>query len=225
MFVAAMLDALPHLSGQVFADLAAVLPADCGEPILDAGTSSSIAVTRFMLRTSSAKQHSTHSHTHHHGDGHEHFHEHAHHHGHNAERIEHFPDLVARVRKAAIPSATANVAVAILTRLAEAESRMHRVPLEDVHFHELADWDSLMDVVAAASIIASLGNVIWSVSDLPRGHGLVRTAHGLLFYPYPQRHHPGLPANLSRSVTEPGPATFPGFPTSCASWFSRKQPQ
>ncbi len=80
---------------------------------------------------------------------------------------------------------TAQQAIGILRRLAESESRLHRVAVEDVHFHELGDWDSLMDVVAAGSIAAALAPCAWSVSDLPRGHGLVKTQHGLLPVPAP----------------------------------------
>ena len=42
-----------------------------------------------------------------------------------------------------------------------------------------------MDVVAAGSIAAALPEARWAVSDLPRGRGLVRTAHGLLPVPAP----------------------------------------
>ena len=53
-----------------------------------------------------------------------------------------------------------------------------------MHFHEIGDWDSLMDVVASGSIIAAL-DATWSVSDLPLGGGRVRTAHGMLPVPAP----------------------------------------
>src|SRR6185295_18890158 len=80
---------------------------------------------------------------------------------------------------------TAEQAVAILTHIAQAEARIHDVPVERVHFHEIADWDSLMDVVAAGSIAAALPGAVWSVSELPRGAGLVRTQHGMLPVPAP----------------------------------------
>ncbi len=53
-----------------------------------------------------------------------------------------------------------------------------------MHFHEIGDWDSLMDVVASGSIIAAL-DATWSASDLPLGGGRVRTAHGMLPVPAP----------------------------------------
>ena len=59
------------------------------------------------------------------------------------------------------------------------------MPVDEVHFHEIGDWDSLMDVMAAGSIAAALEGARWSVSALPRGGGLVRTRHGLLPVPAP----------------------------------------
>lgn len=206
MFVAALLDALPALRARVFADLAAVLPPACGEARLSEGTSGGIAVRRFALVDpgEAAPAHS-HDHGHPHHEHHEH-HEHEHHdhpdhhdhahpdqggheHFHAAPAMQappvRFPEIVQRIESAALHPGTAAQAVAILRRLAEAESRMHGVPIEAVHFHEIADWDSLMDVVAAGSIAAALAPCRWSVSALPRGAGLVRTRHGLLPVPAP----------------------------------------
>lgn len=96
-----------------------------------------------------------------------------------------FADMRARIRAAALSPGTAEAAIAILTVLAEAEARMHRMPVEAVHFHEIGDWDSLMDVVAAGSLAAALPGATWSLSPLPLGGGMVKTAHGLLPVPAP----------------------------------------
>lgn len=170
MFVAAMLDALPDLRPRVFADLAAALPAGCGQPTLSEGLSGGVAACRFTLAAPDGKTQAS-----------GHHHDHDHHHDHAVR----FPEIVGLISSARLHLGTADRAIAILCRLAEAESRMHRVPVEEVHFHEIADWDSLMDVVAAGSIAAALTQYAWSVSDLPRGDGLVRTRHGLLPVPAP----------------------------------------
>jgi hypothetical protein len=180
MFVAALLDALPDLRQRIFADLAAAMPADCGQPTLSEGLSGGIAVRRFALVESAAAAH-THSHGHHDHDHDDEPGDHAHH----DDNPVHFPDIVRRISAADLHPGTAEQAIAILRRLAEAESRMHGVAIEAVHFHEIADWDSLMDIVAAGSIAAALAQCRWSVSDLPRGDGLVRTRHGLLPVPAP----------------------------------------
>jgi uncharacterized protein (TIGR00299 family) protein len=175
MFVAALLDALPALRDRVLADVVAVLPPACGAARLENGTSGGLAVLRFGLQPPAEPDH----HHHHHDDHHPH-----HHHHHHAEATR-FVDLSRRIAAAPLSAGTAERAVAILTTLAAAESRVHGVAIDEVHFHEIADWDSLMDVVAAGSIAAALSGATWSVSDLPRGGGLVKTQHGLLPVPAP----------------------------------------
>jgi pyridinium-3,5-bisthiocarboxylic acid mononucleotide nickel chelatase len=157
MFVAAMLDAFPDLKTPVLADARAVLPANVGEPALDEGMSGGVRVLRFGLKGGGALRPKSGS----------------------------FREHVARVRAAGLGSGVAAEAEALLTILAEAEAKIHGVPVEEVHFHELADWDSLLDVVAAGSIIAHLEGAQWSVSPLPRGSGVVKTAHGMLPVPAP----------------------------------------
>ena len=172
MFTAALLDALPALRPRVFEDLAVVLPDDVGRPELSEGLSGAMAVRRFgLVGAVAAATDATAVHSGHHG------HDHAH--------GTRFVDLAARIEAAPLHPGTAAQSVAILRRLAEAESRMHRVPVDQVHFHEVGDWDSLLDVVAAGSIAAALAGWTWSVSELPRGGGLVRTRHGLLPVPAP----------------------------------------
>jgi hypothetical protein len=97
----------------------------------------------------------------------------------------HYPDLVRRIEGAKLHEGTAREALAILAQLARTEARLHGVAVEAVHFHEVGDWDSLMDVVAAGSIAAALAPCTWSVSALPRGDGFVRTHHGVLPVPAP----------------------------------------
>jgi uncharacterized protein (TIGR00299 family) protein len=168
MFVAAMLDAFPDLKPRVLADAAAVLPPDAGRPELVEGQSGGIRVLRFGLAGDGghAPAVAPHDHDHHPDDT-------------------GFPALVARINSARLSPGTAAEAVALLTVLAEAEAKIHGVPVAEVHFHELADWDSLLDVVAAGSIAATLRGAEWTVSALPRGGGLVKTAHGLLPVPAP----------------------------------------
>jgi uncharacterized protein (TIGR00299 family) protein len=90
-----------------------------------------------------------------------------------------------RLRASALDEPVRERAIAILTLLAEAEGRIHGVPVESVHFHELADWDSIADVVAAAWLIEALGRPSWSIACLPLGSGRVRAAHGSLPIPAP----------------------------------------
>jgi len=161
MFAAAMVDALPDLRARVLADAAAVLPPGTGTPVFTSGTSAGLHCLRFGLSAPA-------------GDHHHH------HHAHSG-----FRDMVARIEAAPLSPGTAAHATAILRHLAEVEAAIHHVPVDEVHFHEIGDWDSLMDVTAAGSVAAALEGARWSVSALPRGDGLVRTRHGLLPVPAP----------------------------------------
>ena len=158
MFVAAMLDALPDLRSRVLADAAAVLPRGIGEPRLEEASSGGIRAFRFGLAAEGSV-------------------------GSSKETT--FAALVARIGAAKLTEGTAVQAMAVLRILAEAEAKIHRVAIDHVHFHEIADWDSLLDVVAAGSIASALGGARWSVSSLPRGGGIVRTGHGALPAPAP----------------------------------------
>ena len=161
MFVAALLDAFPDLRSRVLADARAVLPAGY-EGQLRETRSGILRGLGFGL----AGETPGHGDDDHHGAG-------------------GFLNMVGRIRTAALADGSAEQAVAILTLIAGVEATIHQVPIEEVHFHEIADWDSLLDVVAAGSIAAALPAARWTVSPLPRGGGLVKTQHGLLPVPAP----------------------------------------
>lgn len=185
MFIAALLDALPDLKDHVLSEIAAVVPAESAKAGLERGKSGGMAVLRFKVAVvgkagahPGAGHHPhDHVHDHHHGQPH-HDHEHAH-------PAEDFRSIVGRLERADLATETRRHALGILTRIAEAESRMHAVPLDKVHFHELADWDSVADVVGAGAILGALGETSWSIGPLPLGGGLVKTAHGRLPVPAP----------------------------------------
>jgi len=77
-------------------------------------------------------------------------------------------------------------ALEILKILAEAESKVHNVDVENVHFHEVGNYDTIADIVGAAYIINKLNlknNCLYKPINV--GNGFVRTEHGLLPVPAP----------------------------------------
>ncbi|MEK0085828.1 LarC family nickel insertion protein [Benzoatithermus flavus] len=157
MFVAAMLDALPELTAPVMAELDRILPVALPRPRLETGTSGGIRVRRLRWEKDQGAAVPTGA----------------------------WPDLARLIGAVGLAPATVRHALAILEVIAAAEAEVHGVPLEEVHFHELADWDSVLDVVAAGSIVGRLEGAVWSVSDLPLGSGTVATRHGRLPVPAP----------------------------------------
>jgi uncharacterized protein (TIGR00299 family) protein len=75
-------------------------------------------------------------------------------------------------------------AVRTFERLAEAEASVHRMPKDEVHFHEVGAVDAIIDIVGAAAAIEHLGAEM-VCSPLPMGRGHVKAAHGVLPLPPP----------------------------------------
>lgn len=97
----------------------------------------------------------------------------------------HYQDIRQRLLDSSLPAPVTEVAIGIFDLLAQAEAQVHNVPIERVHFHEVADWDSIADIVSAASLIHHCAVQSWSCSSLPIGGGLVKTEHGQLPVPAP----------------------------------------
>ena len=75
--------------------------------------------------------------------------------------------------------------IAIFSKLAEAEGKIHGVSPEDVHFHEVGAVDSIVDVVAAAVATCHLEIDDFVCSVVPLGRGLTHSLHGVLPVPAP----------------------------------------
>lgn len=73
----------------------------------------------------------------------------------------------------------------IFHRLAEAESRIHRMKIEKVHFHEIGAMDAIVDIVGSVAGLEWFGVTQVMGSSLPVGTGLINSAHGRQPVPAP----------------------------------------
>ncbi|MDQ7028521.1 MAG: nickel pincer cofactor biosynthesis protein LarC [Ardenticatenia bacterium] len=91
-------------------------------------------------------------------------------------------DLLERAR---LPVHVKEAALGTFTRLAEAEARVHGLPVDQIHFHEVGAVDALVDIVGTAAGLHALGVEHLYASPLPLGHGWAQSAHGPLPLPAP----------------------------------------
>lgn len=99
------------------------------------------------------------------------------------------PLTLSRIRRmltaSALPEPVKRQSRAVFERLAEAEGVAHRVPANDVQFHEVGVMDSFIDVVGGVLGCHLLDVTRVTSSAINVGAGTIQTAHGLLPVPGP----------------------------------------
>ena len=93
--------------------------------------------------------------------------------------------IVALIEEARLPERVARRALGAFAALAEVEGRLHRRPVERVHFHEVGSHDTIIDLVGTAAALEVLGVDEVTASAVATGTGTIRTAHGWLPNPSP----------------------------------------
>ena len=103
-------------------------------------------------------------------------------------------DVLALVRAGGLAPAVEAFAVAVFTRLATAEARVHGTTPDEVHFHEVGALDAVADVVGCAAALADLdllpdgqdgASAEVVVGTIALGSGRARSAHGSIPVPVP----------------------------------------
>src|SRR6185437_12130508 len=128
---------------------------------------------RVLVDGASAEAAANSTHTHHHSH-----HEH-HHHGRSLSVIR------KMIESAPLATAAKATAIRAFELLGESESKIHNVPIEKIHFHEVGAVDSIVDIVAGSVGAHALGVDSWICSPLNVGGGTVECAHGTFPVPAP----------------------------------------
>ena len=129
-----------------------------------------------------------HSHTHSHPHNHEHDDEHQHEHGHHHDEHEHgrnFSEIKKLIAESALSDWVKQKSIAVFQRIAVAEGKIHGMPPEQVHFHEVGAVDSIVDIVGACVAVELLGQPRILASNVTEGTGWITCAHGRFPIPAP----------------------------------------
>ena len=94
-------------------------------------------------------------------------------------------DISSLLAASALPPGVVARAREVFTRLATAEAKVHGMPLEEVHFHEVGAVDAIVDVVGGLLALDLLGVEQVYCSAFPVAPGTVQTSHGMLPLPAP----------------------------------------
>ncbi len=136
-----------------------------------------------------------------------HDHDHRDHHAHG------YADVVRVLEGGALPATVVERARAAFDAIADAEARVHGCAREEVHFHEVAAVDSVVDIAGTAFGLWKLGVDAVESAPPPLGRGFVRCAHGRMPLPAPAtleilRGLPVAPCTLERELVTPTGAAF-----------------
>jgi len=140
-------------------------------------------------------------HEHSHEVNHEHHHGHTHSHEHPHEHRG-MKEITEIIQKSEMTARAKKMAMRVFGILAQAESKAHGVPVEEVHFHEVGAVDSIVDIAAIAICMDNLdiSNVI--VPVLYEGTGFIRCQHGQIPVPVPAVTHIAETHKLKLKITD-----------------------
>lgn len=118
-----------------------------------------------------------------HGHDHGHGHDHPHHHGPGGHSHDHgesrdFTAIKKLIRSSTLSDWVKEKALAVFHRVAVAEGKIHGLPPDQVHFHEVGAVDSIVDIVGACICLELLGKPRVLSSPVVEGTGFVKCAHG-----------------------------------------------
>ncbi len=135
------------------------------------------------------KHENSHSHAHSHQHGHEHHthdeHAHDHDHNHEHEHGRNFAEIKELILRSALSDWVKEKSVNVFHRIAVAEGKIHGLPPEEVHFHEVGAVDSIIDIVGGCVALELLGKPPVLAAPVVEGVGWINCAHGRFPIPAP----------------------------------------
>ncbi|WP_028549508.1 nickel pincer cofactor biosynthesis protein LarC [Paenibacillus sp. UNC451MF] len=120
----------------------------------------------------------------------------------------HYSEIVKYIHRAGFNERVVKLSLAIFEKIGVAEAKIHDIPIERVHFHEVGAMDSIVDVIGVALAMDSLDVEKIFSSPVPLGSGTVRCDHGIYPVPAPatlemMRGLPIAPTSYAVEMTTP----------------------
>lgn len=117
-------------------------------------------------------------------------------------------DILKLIRAAELPDAVKEKACMVFERLGKAEAKVHGMPLDKVHFHEVGAVDAIIDIVGTVFGFHYLGVERIYCSPLRVGRGFVKAAHGIMPIPAPATAEllhgiPWYPGDIDKELVTP----------------------
>ena len=97
----------------------------------------------------------------------------------------HLTDIISLINKSSLTEKAKKIAIDIFEIIGKAEAKVHNIPIEKIHFHEIGAVDSIIDICGAAYFLDKINIKESYLTSLITGKGFVDTAHGQLPVPCP----------------------------------------
>lgn len=130
-----------------------------------------------------------------------------------------YAQIVRMITGSGLSETVKRRALSVFKRIGEAEAKIHGVPLETIHFHEVGAVDSIVDIVGTCIALEMLGVDEVQASPVPLGSGFVEMAHGRFPVPAPAtlellKGLPTQPTDIAKELVTPtGAALLAEFAT------------
>lgn len=104
---------------------------------------------------------------------------------HNHASVRNFSEIRNLILSSTLNKGIKELSIEIFNRIAVAEGKIHGLPIDKVHFHEVGAVDSIVDIVGAAICIDYLKPDLIMSAPPELGSGMVHCQHGIFPVPAP----------------------------------------
>lgn len=97
----------------------------------------------------------------------------------------HLTDILKMIDESTLSGYVKTNSKKIFNLIGTEEAKIHNIPIEKIHFHEVGAIDSIVDIIGASVCLENLGVKQVYTTPVKMGKGLIDTQHGLMPNPAP----------------------------------------